>query len=62
MARRSTTRTDDRHPGKWKRKLAGEKPGPSSTSRTKGQKADRVPPKSQERSNNGSDKQQRRPK
>ncbi|KIK73479.1 hypothetical protein PAXRUDRAFT_20807 [Paxillus rubicundulus Ve08.2h10] len=62
MAGGSTHRTEDRLAGKGKRQVAGAKPGPSMASRSKGQNAERVPRESQERSNNGSDKQQRRPK
>ncbi|KIK72162.1 hypothetical protein PAXRUDRAFT_22320 [Paxillus rubicundulus Ve08.2h10] len=58
----STHRTKDRPASKGKAQVAGAKPGPSKTSRTKGQNAKRVPQESRERSDNGSDKQQRRPK
>ncbi|KIK73392.1 hypothetical protein PAXRUDRAFT_20910 [Paxillus rubicundulus Ve08.2h10] len=62
MAGGSTHRTEDRPTGKGKRQVAGAKAGPSKTSGTKGRNAKRVPQESQERSDNGSDKQQRRPK
>ncbi|KIK71900.1 hypothetical protein PAXRUDRAFT_22664 [Paxillus rubicundulus Ve08.2h10] len=62
MAGGSTHRTEDRLASKGKRQVAGAKPGPSKMSGTKGQNARRVPQESQERSDNGSDKQQRRPK
>ncbi|KIK72288.1 hypothetical protein PAXRUDRAFT_22160 [Paxillus rubicundulus Ve08.2h10] len=53
MAGGSTHRTEDRPAGKGKTQVAGAKPGPSSTSGTKGRNAKRVPQESGERSDNG---------